>query len=200
MTLDEILERRYSVRSYDSRPVKHEDILAICEAARAAPSASNTQTWRFIAVQNRKTISRLVEEGMGPVVKNKWMRDAPLVIVGCAKPDILVNKIGTSVTGIDYYQVDFGIAMEHMVLKATELGLGTCWVGWINEERVRAILNIPDKVRVLAFLPVGYVKDPVRPPRKRKPLERILFWETWANPQPATATADSSPDGFICPA
>lgn len=196
MTFDEILEARYSVRSYDrSRPVKDEDIVALCEAARAAPSASNTQTWRFIAVRDRKTIDRLCAEGMGPVVKNKWMRDAPLVIVGCAKRDLIVNKFGTGVTGIEYYQIDLGIAMEHMVLKATELGLGTCWVGWINEEKIRSILDIPEHVRVLALLPVGYPKDTTRPPRKRKPLERILFSEAWLNRFPKPVAENERAQG-----
>jgi len=179
MTLDEILEARYSVRSYDTRPVPRGDVVAICEAARAAPSASNSQTWRFIVVTDRGLIQRLGREGMGPVVKNRWMRDAPVVIVGCSKLDVITNRLGTGITGIEYYRIDMGIAVEHMVLKATELGLGTCWIGWINERNIREILSIPKEVRVLTMLAVGYPKNSKRPPRKRKPLNEIVFSNTW---------------------
>ena len=181
MTFDEILETRYSVRSYDTRPVPHDALVAICEAARAAPSASNSQTWRFIVVTDRELIRQLCKQGMGPVVKNRWMRDAPVVIVGCSKLDVITNRLGTGVTGIEYYRIDMGIAMEHMVLKATELGLGTCWVGWIHEGNIRRILGIPEKVRVLAMLPIGYAKDAKRPARKRKPLDQVVFSNTWGN-------------------
>jgi nitroreductase len=179
MTFDEILNKRRSVRAYDSRPVRNEDVLAMCEAARLAPSACNSQTWRFVAVTDRDTIDRLCSEALRPVIRNKWLREAPLIIVGCSQLDIVANRIGSAVTGIEYYRIDLGIAMEHMVLKAAELGLGTCWIGWFKEEKVREILGIPERVRVSALLAVGYPKD--EPPRKRsrKPLQKVLFLERW---------------------
>ncbi len=187
MTFDAILRNRRSVREYDSRPVAREDILAICEAARLAPSACNSQTWRFVAVTDRLLIDRLCDEAMRPVVRNKWLRQAPLVIVGCSQLDIVANRIGTGVTGIEYYQIDLGIAMEHMVLKATELGLGTCWIGWFNEDKVKEILNIPNSIRVSALLAAGYSKDASSPrQRSRKPLDKIMFWQTWGNKPPVT--------------
>ena len=181
MTFDDIVKARRSVREYQSRPVKEEDIVAICEAARWAPSASNAQTWRFIAVTDRGLIDRLCNEALRPVIRNKWLRQAPLIIVGCSHLDIVANRIGTRVTGIEYYRIDLGIAMEHMVLKATELGLGTCYVGWFKEDKVKELLGIAERVRVSVLLAVGYAAD--RPPakRSRKPLGRILFSETWAN-------------------
>ena len=108
-----------------------------------------------------------------------------LVLVGSDRTTIngdVTNKIGTGITGIEYYQIDFGIAMEHLVLKATELGLGTCWLGWINTERTRSILDIPGNVRVMSMVSVGYPAD--TPPRKRsrKPLRKLLFSETWGTP------------------
>ncbi|NIA13579.1 MAG: nitroreductase [Nitrospiraceae bacterium] len=179
MTLDEILERRYSLRSYDARPVAHGDVVALCEAARQAPSAMNSQTWRFIAVTDPERIARLVARGMGPVIKNKWAAGAPLIIVGCAKLDFMANRLGTRVTGVEYYRIDMGIAMEHMALKATELGLGSCWIGWIDEAGIREVLGIPGSVRVLAMLSVGYAKQAERPPRKRKALNKIAFSNEW---------------------
>ena len=180
MTLDEILEARRSVRGYTSQPVKEEETKAIFEAARVAPSACNSQTWRFIAVTDRTLIKKIAQEGMLPIVRNSWIATAPLVIVGCAQLDILANRIGSLVTGIEYYQIDLGIAMEHIVLKATELGLGTCWIGWFNEKKIKEILEIPKPIRVLALLTVGYSKDTeAASVKKRKPLEEIYYREKW---------------------
>ena len=180
MTLDEILEARKSVRGYTPQLVKEEDIKAIFEAARAAPSACNSQTWRFIAVTDRTLIQKIAQEGMLPIVRNSWIATAPLVIVGCAQLDILANRVGSLVTGIEYYQIDLGIAMEHMVLKATELGLGTCWIGWFHEKKIKEILEIPKTIKVLALLSVGYPKDTnATSVKKRKPVEEIFYREKW---------------------
>jgi len=185
MTFDTILRNRRSVREYDSRSVAREDILAICEAARVAPSACNSQTWRFVAVTDRQLIDRLCDEAMRPVIRNKWLGQAPLIIVGCSQLDIVANRIGRGVTGIEYYQIDLGIAMEHIVLKAIELGLGTCWIGWFKEEQVKKILSIPNSVRVSALLAVGYPKNTSSPrQRSRKALDKIMFWQTWGNKPP----------------
>jgi nitroreductase len=105
-------------------------------------------------------------------------------MVGCSRLDIVANRIGSRVTGTEYFQIDLGIAMEHMVLKATELGLGTCWIGWFREERIREILSIPGRIRVCALLAVGYPKDAPPPRRSRKPMEKILFSERWGAPFP----------------
>ncbi len=186
MTLDEIILARCSVRAYDAeRPVPAEHIAALGEAARLAPSACNSQTWRFVAVTDRERIHRLCDEGMRPVIRNKWLRDAPLVMVGCSQLDLVANTLGSKVTGIEYFQLDLGIAMEHMALKATELGLGTCWIGWLKEDAIKAILGIPDRVRVMALLAVGYAKEG-QPPKKRsrKPLRKILFSDTWGQSFP----------------
>jgi len=180
MTFDEILERRRSVRSYNPRPVKEEDIKTICEAARLAPSAHNSQTWRFVAVTNRNLIEKICDKATRPIIRNTWMKSAPLLIVGCSKLDFVTNKVGSFITGIEYYQIDLGIAMEHIVLKATDLSLGTCWIGWFNEKKVKEILEIPKKIKVLALLTVGYPKDTTIREKKRKPLEEILYREKWS--------------------
>ena len=179
MDFDHILNRRISVRSFDPKPVKDKELLAIVEAARLAPSACNSQTWRFIAITDRKVIQKICDEAMRPVIPNKWLKQVPLLIVGCSKLDIISNRIGTKITGIEYYQIDLGIAMEHMVLKATELGLGTCWIGWFDENKIKDILDIPKKIKVSAMLAVGYPKNKSAKKRNRKPIEKIVFSEKW---------------------
>lgn len=184
MNLDEIIAARHSVRAYTDTPVSREDIRAMLEAARAAPSASNSQTWRFIVVTDPEVRARLCEEGMMPIIRNKFMREAPCIIVGCAQLDLIANRLGTGFTGIDYYQIDMGIALEHLVLKATELGLGTCWVGWFREERVKEILGVPEKARVLALISVGYSREKQIAACSRKPLDKIAWADRWENPLP----------------
>ncbi|PQP35223.1 NAD(P)H nitroreductase [Desulfobacteraceae bacterium SEEP-SAG9] len=179
MTFDQILENRHSTRSFDSRPVRQAHLIAICEAARVAPSACNSQTWRFVAVTDKRLIQKICDTAMRPVIPNRWLREAPLVIVGCSQLDLIANRIGTRVTGIEYYQIDLGIAMEHMVLKATDLGLGTCWIGWFQANKLKKILDIPEKVKVSAMLAVGYPKDAPARKRIRKPMEKILFADKW---------------------
>lgn len=116
---------------------------------------------------------------MRPIIPNKWLEQAPMVIVGCSQPDLIANRFGTGITGIEYYQIDLGIAMEHIVLKATELGLGTCWIGWFKEDKIREILNIPKKIKISALLAVGYPADESFKKRIRNPLEQIAFAEVW---------------------
>ncbi len=182
MKFDQILRRRRSTRSFDSRPVTGKDVKSIVEATRVAPSACNSQTWRFVTVTRREIIRKICYEAMRPVIPNKWLEQAPLVFVGCSQLDVIANRIGSGVTGIEYYQIDLGIAMEHMVLKATELGLGTCWIGWFDESTLKKILEIPNKIKVSALLAVGYPKDESSKKRKRKPLEKIVFSEKWGQP------------------
>jgi len=182
MKFDQILRRRRSTRSFDSRPVTEKDVISMVEAARLAPSACNSQTWRFVTVTRREIIRKICHEAMRPVIPNKWLEQAPLVFVGCSQLDVIANRIGSGVTGIEYYQIDLGIAMEHMVLKATELGLGTCWIGWFDESTLKKILEIPNKIKVSALLAVGYPKDESPKKRKRKPLEKIVFSEKWGQP------------------
>ena len=186
MTFDEIVRARYSVRDYDpDRPVPPEHITAMFEAARLAPSANNSQNWRLIAVTDRALLDKLSTEGMRTLGANKFMRKAPLIVVGCSKIDLLVNRVFGKIVATDYYQIDLGIALEHLVLKATELGLGTCWVGWFREENVKGILNVPDPVRVHVMIAVGYHRDPDAPPskRRRKALDKITFSNKWGETQ-----------------
>ena len=156
--------------------------MAICEAARIAPSACNSQTWRFIAVTDRERIQRICKEAMRPVIPNRWLDQAPLLIVGCSQLDIVANRIGTRISGIEYYRIDLGIAMEHMVLKSTELGLGSCWIGWFSEEKAKKILNIPKKIKVSAMLAIGYPQEAPQKSRPRKEMAEILFSEKWGGP------------------
>lgn len=182
MNLDAIFSARRSVRDYADRPVAPDDLQAIIAAARTAPSACNSQTWRFVVVTDPDMMTRIAKEATRPVIPNRWLAKAPALIVGCSKLDIIANRIGAGITGIEYYQVDLGIAMEHMALKATQLGLGTCWIGWFKEDVLKRLLKIPPKVKISALLAVGYAGNAPPKKRVRKPIEKIAFAGHWGNP------------------
>ncbi len=169
-----IIQKRRSIRKYQDKPVEKEKILKIMEAARLAPSATNRQPWRFIAVTEKKTISYLAAEALGPI--NKWAACAPCIIVGCSvRKNVVTHYIGEVLSGVRYHLLDVGIAMEHIVLVAEEIGLSTCWMGWFNERKLKKILNIPLLWRVVSLLSVGYAaKDYNTKPKKRYMLNKIL--------------------------
>ena len=165
----EVIRRRHSTRRMKDTPISRETIDRLFEAARLAPSWANTQCWDFIAVTDPEKRAALARAG-GP---KGAMPFAPLIVVACARPQASGSR-----AGLDYFMLDMGIAVEHLILAATELGLGTCWVGWFNEDLVKQVLGIPPEVRVVAMIPVG-VPDEVPPDRPRRAMEEILSWNSW---------------------
>ncbi len=163
MKFTEVLEKRRSIRKYKNTPISKEKILKILEAARIAPSAGHRQPWHFIVVENKETIKKLA--------KREWAAEAPVMIVGLAdqeaSPRWCIN--------------DLGIAFEHIVLAATDLGLGTCWMGQLNrEELVKSLLDIPDNFRVIALTPLG-LSDETPDSKDRKSLDDIVSWEKYGS-------------------
>ena len=174
--LIDIIQKRHSVRSFIDKPVGNEIILSIAEAARLSPSACNAQPWRFIAVTDKSLVKDLVDNGLGGVVPNKWATSAPVIIVGCAVLNLLTHRIGEAVKDIHYHQIDLGIAMEHIVLRATEMGLGTCWIGWFKAKKIKNILNIPKGWKIISLLALGYPNEESNPHTSRLNLDEILFF------------------------
>ena len=167
--LTETIRLRRSVRRMKDAPLPPGTIERLFEAARLAPSWANSQCWDFIAVTDPQKRASLAQAG-GP---KGAMLAAPLIVVACARP----QASGTR-AGLEYCMLDMGIAIEHLILEATGLGLGTCWVGWFDEELVRRVLSIPAEVRVVAMVPVG-VPDEIPPARPRRALNEILAWNQW---------------------
>ena len=172
----EIINKRHSVRNFKDKSVDNGIILSMAEAARLSPSACNAQPWRFVAVTDKSLIRDIVVKGMGGIVPNKWALSAPVIIVGCAVLNLLTHRIGETVKGIHYHQIDMGIAMEHMVLLATEMGLGTCWIGWFKEKKIRKILHIPKGWKIISLLALGYSQEESNPHTSRLNTNEILFF------------------------
>ena len=171
MELMDVIRKRRSVRRYKPDPVPEEEIKYILESARLAPSWANKQCWRFVVVTDQA-----VKDAVG-AAGNRWIAKAPVIIVACADP----TDVGVK-GDQHYYLVDIGIAMEHLVLAAAERGLGTCWIGWFNEAKVREALGIPENIRVVASTPLGYPNEEPAD-RGRKSLEEISSYNKFAPKQ-----------------
>ena len=169
MDIIEVIKERRSIRAYADRPVEREKIDRLLEAARLAPSASNRQEWRFVVVTDAEKRKALAEAAN----HQEFVAEAPLVIAACAEHDGHTMRCGQQ-----SYPIDVAIAIDHMTLQAVAEGLGTCWIGAFYEDPVKKTLNIPDEIRVVELLTVGY---PAHQPsaRSRLPLEEIVHWEAW---------------------
>lgn len=142
MFVRDAIARRVSCRAYQPTPVSQAQLMQILEAARLAPSACNQQPWRFVVVRVLDLRRRIVEEGFLPGIKMTWAIDAPVHVVIGMERSFVTHRIAASVSGVNYPWVDIGIAGEHLVLAATELRLGTCWIGWISWSRYAGLLSV----------------------------------------------------------
>jgi len=169
MDVIDAVVQRYSVRSYQDTEVEEEKINSVLEAARLSPSASNRQEWRFVVVRDSATRQHLSDAASG----QKFVAEAPVVVACCAETDGHVMGCGHQC-----YPIDVAIAIEHMVLRGVELGLGSCWIGAFDQEKVKEILDIPDDVKVVELLTLGYAADSPKE-KNRLPLEDIVKYEKW---------------------
>ncbi len=175
----ELVKKRKSVRGYSSKPVEKDKLDYVLECARLAPSAENKQVSRFVVVGEKEKIRGITD---ACPFFNSFLSSAPILIVACsAQPSTRHNEQ-------DYYLVDVGIAVQHLVLAATEKKLGTCWIAAFDEPKVKEILNMPENVRVVAITPLGYPEKEritqkalrfITKLRRKKKLGEIVFKEKW---------------------
>ncbi|MCK4375909.1 MAG: nitroreductase family protein [Candidatus Brocadiae bacterium] len=168
--LEAIKERR-SIRSYEDREVEQEKLKQVLDAGRLAPSAGNRQEWKFVVVRDKELRGQLVEAASG----QQFVGEAPVVIVPCA-----VDHDHVMSCGHPSFLVDVAIAIDHMTLAARELGLGTCWIGAFDQQKVKDILGIPASVEVVELLPLGYPTS-WPGPRPRKSLDEVICYDGWAD-------------------
>lgn len=175
----EVIARRVSCRAYRADLVPEEHLRQMLEAARLAPSACNQQPWRFAVVRDPDARRRVVEEGFLPGIRMSWALDAPILVVVGMELSFVTHRLAASVSGVDYPWVDVGIAGEHLVLAATALGLGTCWIGWIRPRVIAKVVGWPRFVKPVVVITVGYPRDPetaVLPALRRKSLDELVRW------------------------
>ncbi|MCX7910964.1 MAG: nitroreductase family protein [Endomicrobia bacterium] len=184
MEFIELVKQRYSCRKFLPIPVEEEKIIQCIEAARYAPSACNAQPWKFVVVNDTSLKQKLVEAATSGIYKlSKFISQAPVIIVVVADKVSFLSKAGSLIRNTKFYLIDIGIATEHLVLQATELGLGTCYIGWFSEKGVKKVLNIPENYNIPLIICMGYPDtthknlDVIRKHAKsdiRKPIKEIL--------------------------
>jgi len=173
MTFQDLLRARYSCRAYRTDPIPPEQVSQCLEAARLAPSACNKQPWRFAVVSDAEKRQAIVSRGFRGGLPMKWALRAPILIVIGMERSIFTHRVATALSKVDYPWIDIGIAGEHLVLQATEFGLGTCWIGWINPKRLRRIVGWPRSVTPAAVITLGFPAAVQQNRRPRKPLDEI---------------------------
>lgn len=164
-----ILAGRRSIRRYLENPVEPEKLRACLEAARIAPSAHNSQPWRFIVVDDPVLKDLVAAHAFSGIYKTtRFAAKAPVLLILLARKTFVAHELGGRFQRVPYYFVDMGIAGEHIILQAEELGLATCWIGWFSRGRLRRVLKVPRRFKIVAMMPIGYAeKRPTRePPRK----------------------------------
>jgi len=168
MSVLDVIRKRYSCRAYQDKSVEQEKLDCILEAARLAPSAKNMQDWRFVVVTDKAIKSKVAGTTNRPEVFEK----AGAIITACSNSDYIM-RCGQAIGPIDV-----AIALEHISLQAADLGLGTCWIGSFDADKVRQILAIPEDVAIIELMTVGYPADS-KPEPKREPIEKIVCYDTW---------------------
>lgn len=172
---------RKSVRDFSDKEIKDKVIEILMQSARWAPSWQNKQCFSYIIVKEKEMIKEITKASG---IFNNWMGKAPVIIVSCANPSLSGQR-----NGLHYFLVDAAISTEHLVLAATALGLGTCWVGAFDEDKIKKLLKIPENIRVIALIPVGY-SDKIKfikstllsiiiNNKRRKRIEDLVHYEKW---------------------
>jgi nitroreductase len=170
MEYSELIAARYSVRAYLPDRVEDEKLQSILEAARLAPTAANRQPFQLVVMH---TAGR--KEEIGRIYHRPWFVQAPLVIAVCA---ISSQAWVRESDRFNARLIDAAIVADHLILAATNLGLGTCWIAAFNVEAARSVLCLPPEAEPVIFTPLGYPADTAGP-KTRKPLADVVRYEHW---------------------
>lgn len=171
MTFLELCQKRQSDRAYDpGRPIPREMLERCLEAARLAPSACNSQPWHFVVAASPEIRAKLAETFAGPYRMNAFAKDAGAIVAIVRRRPRLAALIGGLWRAADFVANDLGSAGEHFILQATEEGLGTCWIGWFHERKIKQILGLSWTDKVENLISVGWAANPVTREKKRKSL------------------------------
>ncbi|MDR0754988.1 MAG: nitroreductase family protein [Prevotellaceae bacterium] len=170
----ELVKKRQSVRKYSSQQIEEEKINRCIEAARLAPSACNAQPWKFVIVDEPELKLKVAEASESNVLGfNKFTKNCPVIVAVVREAPNLMSKLGMIMKDKPYPIMDVGIAAAHFCLQATEENLGTCIIGWFNENKIKKLLGIPKRKRLDLLISVGYAADETILPKQRKSLEQM---------------------------
>ena len=165
-----LAKSRYSCRHYSSKPIEKEQLIEVLEAGRVAPSAKNLQPWYFIVIDEPELLKNIKS-----CYQKEWIQSAPCIIVILGNHNISWHRDD----GKDHCDIDVSIAIDHMTLAATNIGLATCWVCKFDAKKAAEILQLPEHIEPVALIPIGYPTDKTdinRHEKLRKPLQEIVFY------------------------
>ena len=175
----ELIISRQSDRKYSNKPVEGKKLTRIIEAGRMAPSACNAQPWKFIVVTDADLIKALAEAASARILgMNTFVTQAMAIIVIVREKPNFTSKIGGTIKSKDYSLIDIGIASENICLQARAEGVGSCMIGWFDENGVRNILGIPKNKRIELLITLGYSLSDQRT-KKRKPIEEVVSYNKY---------------------
>lgn len=184
MNFEELTQKRRSVRRYSGRPISKGDILKCLEAARLAPSACNSQPWHFIVIDEPALKERIAGRIFSGIYSmNKFAEKAPVLVAVVSEKSKFLASFGGQVRDTSYCLVDIGIACEHLVLQAQDLGIGSCWIGWFNEKALKEELRISAKKKIDIVISLGYPEEDKAVPKTRKALEEISSFNAYPSIQ-----------------
>ena len=180
MNFFDLVNKRESVRGYLDKEVEKEKIIKIIEAARVAPSACNAQPWKFVVVNDKNLVRKIAENLYDPMIGiNKFAITSPAFIVVVGEKRNLTSKMGELIKKKDYTSMDIGIASEHLCLAATELGLGTCMMGWFKEKNIKKLIDIPTNKEIHLVISLGYYDEKVARRQIRKNIDEIYSFSKY---------------------
>ena len=183
MDFFDLVNKRESVRGYLDKEVEKEKILKIIEAARVAPSACNAQPWKFVIVNDKNLVGKIAENLYDPMIGiNKFALTSPVFIVVIGEKRNLTSKMGELIKKKDYTSMDIGIVSEHLCLAATELGLGTCMMGWFKEKNIKKLIDIPMNKEIHLVISLGYYDEKVTRRKIRKNIDEIYSFNKYKLP------------------
>lgn len=176
----ELVQKRQSDRAYTNEAVSREEILKCLEAARLAPSACNSQPWKFIIIEDpelrQEAAAAIYDNG---AKLNKFAETAPVLVAVVEEQAVLMASVRDSVPSDRWAQIDLGNAMGHFCLEAAALGLGTCIMGAFHEERLKELLHIPAERKLRLMLTLGHPASDVKRSKSRKALDAMSSFNTY---------------------
>ncbi len=185
MNFLDLVKKRQSVRRYLPQEIESERLVRCLEAARLAPSASNSQPWSFIVVNNPELKDKIARLTFDNIISfNKFVTQAPVLIVFVIEKPKVITRIGSFIKKIEYPKIDIGIAAENFCLQATAEGMGTCMLGWFKETPIKKLLNIPADKKIGLIVSVGYAPEDYKLREKsRKSFTEVVRYNSYTDNQ-----------------
>lgn len=181
-TFLELVQQRQSDRKYTGKPVEPQKLQRCLEAARLAPSASNSQPWTFVVVNDPALVKKVGKAAMGPLMSfNLFAAKAPVIVAIVMEKPKMITELGGRIKEKEYPLMDVGIAAEHFCLQAADEGLGSCMLGWFDERKVKTLLHVPEERNIPLLITLGYTPENYKHRKKiRKKYEQVVKFNQYA--------------------